>query len=139
MNLTREQVNVLANRFWVAKAAAQKNGKYFAWTSFPDWLEDFSAVAPKDFDPDTHRILYDQERAAGCCKENMTFSTSGKARMRKADKVIAEQKRLESMLRDDNSRLLLAAEIALRLMSCGEGSTLEKIVKEAKAAAGIKS
>ena len=129
---SKQDLEALANRFWVAKARAQKEGKAFAWNSFSVWLDDFLSLVPEDFDLQTHRIVYDQKLYPGYSKENMTFQESGKARLRKAGEVLEDNRRLQSLLRlDDSSRLLLAAEITLRLLSCESGTSLEKIVRDA--------
>lgn len=135
---SKQDLEALANRFWVAKARAQKEGKAFAWTSFSVWLDDFLSLVPEDFDLQTHRIVYDQKLYPGYSKENMTFQESGKARLRKAREVVDDHKRMSKLLLDDSGRLMLAAEITLRLLSCEPGTTLEEIIKDAASAAGIK-
>lgn len=135
---SKQDLEALANRFWVAKARAQKEGKAFAWTSFSVWLDDFLSLVPEDFDLQTHRIVYDQKLYPGYGKENMTFQESGKARLRKAREVVDDHKRMSKLLLDDSGRLMLAAEITLRLLSCEPGTTLEEIIKDAASAAGIK-
>lgn len=135
---SKQEIDSLSNRFWVAKDRAQKEGKTFAWTSFATWLDDFLERVPEEFDLQTYRIVYDQKIAPGYCKENMGFQESGKARLRKAKEVVDDHKRMSKLLLDDSGRLMLAAEITLRLLSCEPGTTLEEIIKDAASAAGIK-
>jgi hypothetical protein len=131
--LTADDAKGLGNRYWVAKARFAKAGLTMGWPNFATWLEDVEELAPADFTLSRYRIFYNQGVAPGGCKKNMEFHQTAKAR--RYDEPIAE---LPTSRLDESQRLLLASEIAMRLLlSNKESGTLNELVEEALIASGI--
>ena len=130
IKLTADDAKGMGNRYWVAKARFAKAGLTMGWPNFATWLEDVAELAPADFTLSRYRIFYNQEVAKGGCKANMEFHQTAKAR--RYDEPIPTSRL------DEQQRLLLASEIAMRLLlSNKESGTLNELVQEALIASGI--
>lgn len=132
--LTKEARNALGNRFFVAKSRAKEKGIPFAWDSFAAWWGDFETVCPPDFDYKAWRIIYDIDVAKEYSPRTMRIVRGSKMRMRVTEKSVRMS---EAPISEQDKRVVLAAELSVRLLAYTPDTSFQEILQESLAAAGI--
>lgn len=132
--LSKEARNALSNRFFVAKSRAKADNILFVWGGFADWWADFETICPPDFDYKAWRIVYDMGIAKEYSPRTMRLSHGAKMRMRVTEKSV---KLTEAPIADLDKRVILAAELSMRLLAYTPGTSFQEILRESMAAAGI--
>ena len=132
--LSKEARNALSNRFFVAKSRAKADNTPFVWGCFAAWWTDFETVCPPDFDYKAWRIVYDMGIAKEYSPRTMRLVHGSKMRMRVTEKSV---KMTEAPIADLDKRVILAAELSVRLLAYSPGTSFQEILQESLAAAGI--
>lgn len=132
--LSKEARNALSNRFFVAKSRAREKNIPFVWDGFSDWWADFETICPPDFDYKAWRIVYDMGVAKEYSLRTMRLSHGAKMRLRVTEKSV---QLTEAPITDLDKRVILAAELSVRLISYNPGTSFQEILRESLAAAGI--
>lgn len=132
--LSKEERSVLANRFFVTKSRAKKEGAAFLWPTLADWLEDIDKLAPQDFSPDTYRINYDLTKHIEYSARTISFSGSAKSLGRAVEKA---SKLTAVPIDKQDKRVILASELSMRLLDYKAGTSFQEILRDSLAAAGI--
>ncbi len=141
--LPPSEKKILRNRFYAAKNRAAATGTPFSWETFGNWLSDFCALAPDDFNSDDYRLSYDTNAPEGYAPSSMRFAPSKKRRNEAMKRSLlgsaAAQKVPSPSLAEvsELQRMLFTAELTLRLKNFQVDQTFEELVSEAAAAAGI--
>ncbi|MFZ1291719.1 MAG: hypothetical protein WAR79_16605 [Melioribacteraceae bacterium] len=132
--LPKEARNALSNRFFVAKSRAKEKNIPFVWDGFSDWWADFEEVCPPDFDYKAWRIVYDLGFAKEYSPRTMRLQRGSKMRLRVTEKSV---RMTEAPIEEQDKRVILAAELSVRLLSYTPGTSFQEILRDSLAAAGI--
>lgn len=132
--LSKEARNALSNRFYVAKTRAKADGLHFAWNGFADWWKDFEEICPADFEYKAWRIVYDLGIAREYSPRTMRLQRGSKMRLRVTEKSV---RMTEAPIEEQDKRVILAAELSVRLLSYTPGTSFQEILRDSLAAAGI--
>ena len=132
--IAKEARNALANRFYVAKTRAKADGIPFAWKGFADWWQNFEEICPADFDYKAWRIIYDMGVAREYSPSTMRLLRGSKKLLRVTEKAV---RMTEAPIEEQDKRVILAAELSVRLLSYNPGTSFQEILQESLAAAGI--
>ncbi len=132
--VSSDEHKALANRFFVTKSRAKKDGTAFLWPTLADWLEDIDKLAPEDFSPDTYRINYDLTKHTEYSARTISFAGSAKTRGRAVEKA---SKLTTVAIDEQDKRVILAAELSIRLLDYRAGTSFQEILRDSLSAAGI--
>lgn len=132
--LPKEARNALANRFYVAKTRAKADGLPFAWKGFADWWVSFEEICPPDFDYKAWRVVYDLGVAKEYSPSTMRLLRGSKKLLRVTEKAV---RMTEASIAEQDKRVILAAELSIRLLSYNPGTSFQEVLQESLAAAGI--
>lgn len=132
--VSSDEYKALANRFFVVKSRAKKEGTPFLWPTFASWLGDFERLAPPNFSPDTHRINYDLTKHIEYSARTISFAGATKSLGRAVEKA---SKLTTADIQEQDRRVILASELSMRLLDYRAGTSFQEILRDSLAAAGI--
>jgi hypothetical protein len=135
--LNLEARDILGNRYSVTASGARKKGWEIRWHDFAHFFEHTRLYAPEEFDHKTWRVYYEQPEGQEpfIGPENVRYVETGKARLHNLSK---KAKPTDVQVSNNHAQMImLAAEIAGRLCTYEPGVSVQEILQESLAAAGV--